>query len=163
MFVCSLVSFKDQKDDKYVVLVVDEFGGKGEFRFVGGGGSLVFLSQCCNVLPLLLYQQLTTFVFVVSLQFFPLRRFDTFSFFLYFFVANVLNFNVGDGVKFALPNIFWTRLSGKYGTKFYVRDNGIDLAITNAVEAIVSCLRSEDGYCTSPPEQAESMRGLGMR
>ena len=47
-----------QKDDKYVVLVVDEFGGKG----------------------------------------------------------NVLNFNVGDGVKFALPNIFWTRLQAKYGT-----------------------------------------------
>lgn len=48
----------DQKDDKYIVLVVDQFGGKG----------------------------------------------------------NVLNFNVGDGVKFALPNVFWTRLSGKYGT-----------------------------------------------
>ena len=47
-----------QKDDKYVVLVVDEFGGKG----------------------------------------------------------NVLNFNVGEGVKLALPNIFWTRLQGKYGT-----------------------------------------------
>ncbi len=49
---------EDQKDDKYIVLVVDEFGGKG----------------------------------------------------------NVLNFNVGEGVKFALPNVFWTRLSGKYGT-----------------------------------------------
>ena len=30
--------------------------------------------------------------------------------------GNVLNFNVGEGVKFALPNVFWTRLSGKYGT-----------------------------------------------
>mmetsp|Transcript_14216 Transcript_14216/g.41711 ORF Transcript_14216/g.41711 Transcript_14216/m.41711 type:complete len:218 (-) Transcript_14216:539-1192(-) len=49
---------EDQKDDKYVVLVVDQFGGKG----------------------------------------------------------NVLNFNVGDGMKFALPNVFWTRLQGKYGT-----------------------------------------------
>jgi hypothetical protein len=49
---------EDQVDDKYIVLVVDEFGGKG----------------------------------------------------------NVLNFNVGEGVKFALPNVFWTRLSGKYGT-----------------------------------------------
>jgi hypothetical protein len=47
-----------QKDDKYIVLVVDQFGGK----------------------------------------------------------SNILNFNVGDGVKFALPNIFWTRLSAKYGT-----------------------------------------------
>ena len=30
--------------------------------------------------------------------------------------GNVLNFNVGEGVKFALPNIFWTRLASKYGT-----------------------------------------------
>ena len=30
--------------------------------------------------------------------------------------GNVLNFNVGDGMKFALPNVFWTRLTGKYGT-----------------------------------------------
>ena len=30
--------------------------------------------------------------------------------------GNVLNFNVGEGVKFALPNVFWTRLSSKYGT-----------------------------------------------
>ncbi|KAI2494950.1 hypothetical protein MHU86_19551 [Fragilaria crotonensis] len=93
-----------QKDDKYVVLVVDQFGGRG----------------------------------------------------------NVLNFNVGDGLKFALPNIFWTRLSGKYGTTFYVKENGVDLAAINAIEAIVSCLRNEDGYCTSPPEQAPSLRTLGF-
>lgn len=77
-------------------------------------------------------------------------------------VGNVLNFNVGDGVKFALPNIFWTRLSSKYGTTFYVRENGIDIAVTNAIEAITSCLRSEDGFCTSPPEEAQSLRGLGF-
>jgi hypothetical protein len=59
------------------------------------------------------------------------------------------------GVKFALPNVFWTRLSGKYGTTFFVRDNGIDVAVENAIEAIVSCLRSEDGYCVSPPEQGQ--------
>jgi uncharacterized membrane protein YgcG len=93
-----------QKDDKYVVLVVDQFGGKG----------------------------------------------------------NVLNFNVGDGTKFALPNIFWTRLQAKYGNTFYVRDNGIDLAITNAIEAIVSCLRSEDQYCVAVPDTAPSLKSLGM-
>jgi hypothetical protein len=95
---------REGDDDKYIVLVVDEFGGKG----------------------------------------------------------NVLNFNVGDGVKFALPNVFWTRLSSKYGTTFFVKENGIDLAITNAIEAIVSCLRSEDQYCVNVPDQGMSMRSLGM-
>ena len=93
-----------QKDDKYVVLIVDQFGGKG----------------------------------------------------------NVLNFNVGDGMKFVLPNIFWTRLQSKYGNTFFVRDNGIDLAITNAIEAIVSCLRSEDQYCINVPEEGTSLKSLGM-
>ncbi|KAG7351187.1 TPM domain containing protein [Nitzschia inconspicua] len=96
---------EDQKDDKYVVLVVDQFGGRG----------------------------------------------------------NSLNFNVGDGVKFALPNVFWTRLSGKYGTTFYVKENGMDVAIENAVEAIVSCLRNEDGYCTAPPDEGQSLKSLGMK
>ena len=36
--------------------------------------------------------------------------------FFFFYTGNVLNFNVGEGVKFALPNVFWTRLQAKYGT-----------------------------------------------
>lgn len=94
----------DQKDDKYIVLVVDQFGGRG----------------------------------------------------------NVLNFNVGDGVKIALPNIFWTRLSGKYGTTFYVKENGVDFAVINAIEAITSCLRSEDAYCVNLPAEGQSMKTLGF-
>jgi hypothetical protein len=34
--------------------------------------------------------------------------------------GNVLNFSLGEGVKFALPNVFWTRFQAKYGTIFYV-------------------------------------------
>ena len=45
---------------------------------------------------------------------------------------------------------------------FFVRENGIDIAITNAIEAITQCLRSEDGYCTNIPEQGVSMRSLGL-
>merc|ERR1712127_1127309 len=85
---------EDQKDDKYIVLVVDQFNGKG----------------------------------------------------------NALNFNVGEGVKFALPNVFWTRLQGKYGSLFFIKENGIDIAITNAIDAIISCLRSEDAYCINVPD-----------
>lgn len=65
-------------------------------------------------------------------------------------------------MKFALPNVFWTRLQAKYGTTFYVRDNGIDLAIVNAIEAIVTCLRSEDAYCVNVPEEGVSLKSLGM-
>jgi hypothetical protein len=93
-----------QKDDKYIVLVVDQFGGRG----------------------------------------------------------NALNFNVGDGMKLILPNVFWTRLQGKYGSTFYVRDNGIDLAITNAVEGIVACLRSEQQYCIDVPEEGISLKSMGL-
>lgn len=92
-----------QKDDKYIVLVVDQFGGKG----------------------------------------------------------NVLNFNVGEGVKFALPNVFWTRLQAKYGTTFFVKENGIDIAVTNAIDAIVECLKSEDQFCVNVPDQV-SMKSLGF-
>uniref|UniRef100_A0A7S2W1Y3 TPM domain-containing protein n=1 Tax=Eucampia antarctica TaxID=49252 RepID=A0A7S2W1Y3_9STRA len=94
---------EDQKDDKYIVLIVDQFGGKG----------------------------------------------------------NSLNFNVGEGIKFALPNVFWTRLQAKYGTTFFVRDNGIDIAVTNAIDAVVQCLRSEDQFCVNVPEQV-SMKSLGF-
>lgn len=58
--------------------------------------------------------------------------------------------------------VFWTRLTSKYGTTFYVRDNGIDLAIQNAIEAIVTCLRSEDQYCVQVPDAAPSLKSLGF-
>ena len=45
---------------------------------------------------------------------------------------------------------------------FYVRENGIDLSITNAIEAIVSCLRSEDQYCVNVPDEGVSLKSLGM-
>ena len=38
----------------------------------------------------------------------------------------------------------------------------MDIAITNAVEAIVSCLRSEEEYCVDVPQEGLSLRSLGM-
>jgi hypothetical protein len=52
--------------------------------------------------------------------------------------------------------------AGENTQTFYVRDNGMDVAIQNAVDSIVSCLRSEDGYCTTPPDEAPSMKRMGM-
>ena len=45
---------------------------------------------------------------------------------------------------------------------FFVRENGIDLAITNAIEAIVSCLRSEEQFCVNVPDEGMNLRSLGM-
>ncbi|KAL1511109.1 hypothetical protein AB1Y20_005930 [Prymnesium parvum] len=66
-------------------------------------------------------------------------------------VANILNFNVGEGLKLNLPNQFWTRLQSTFGNNFFVRDNGEDVAITRAIDTIDYCLRDELAYCTDVP------------
>jgi hypothetical protein len=45
---------------------------------------------------------------------------------------------------------------------FYVKENGVDLAVINGIEAIASCLRSEDQYCVQLPQEGQSMRSLGF-
>lgn len=60
-------------------------------------------------------------------------------------LGNILNFNVGSNVDLAVPQSFWTRLAGKYGTPFYFEEAGPEASIVNAVSAINSCLREEEG------------------
>ena len=38
--------------------------------------------------------------------------------------GNILNFNVGTEVDLLVPQNFWSRLAGKYGTKKYWQNNG---------------------------------------
>mmetsp|Transcript_19350 Transcript_19350/g.57502 ORF Transcript_19350/g.57502 Transcript_19350/m.57502 type:complete len:237 (+) Transcript_19350:209-919(+) len=66
--------------------------------------------------------------------------------------SNILNFNVGDGLEEKLPTVFWSRLQGRFGTSRYWREQGEDVAISNAVEAISYCLLQEDG-CVDPPSR----------
>ncbi|KAL4451533.1 hypothetical protein ABPG75_007195 [Micractinium tetrahymenae] len=59
--------------------------------------------------------------------------------------GNILNFNVGENVDFKVPRSFWSRLAGRYGTKFYWQEKGQDVSIVNAVAAIDNCLREPIG------------------
>ena len=62
---------------------------------------------------------------------------------------NIINLNIGRNVEDTLSNLFWSRLTNKLGTTFYVREKGIDTAVLNAVEAITFCL--EDKECKDIP------------
>jgi len=42
-----------------------------------------------------------------------------------------------------------------------VKENGIDLSIENAVDAITSCLRSEEQYCVNVPDMG-TIKGFGF-
>jgi len=66
--------------------------------------------------------------------------------------SNMLNFNVAEGAKLQLPNTFWTRLQSTFGNTFFVKENGEDVAIRRAVDAIDYCLR-EDLGCVDVPLQ----------
>ena len=49
--------------------------------------------------------------------------------------ANILNFNVGDGLADVLPTPFWSRLQGRFGTSRYWREQGEDVLC--CAEAVV--------------------------
>ena len=55
--------------------------------------------------------------------------------------GNLLNFSVGDALFDLLPRTFWIELQTRYGNQFFVRDNGEDRAIIEALESIETCLR----------------------
>jgi len=70
-------------------------------------------------------------------------------------LGNILNFSVGANVDLEVPPSFWTRLSGKYGTKFYWQENGEEASISNAVSAIDACFRVDPGKLKCAKVQGE--------
>ena len=60
-------------------------------------------------------------------------------------IINVFTLSVVFAVTFFSlldpPQTFWSRLAGRFGTKFYWQDKGEDVAIVNAVAAIDNCMR----------------------
>ncbi|CAL8468422.1 g7962 [Coccomyxa elongata] len=69
--------------------------------------------------------------------------------------GNILNFNVGGNIDLRIPRNFWTRLSSKYGTKYYWQERGEGSAIVNAVSAIDTCAREPVGRLQCSKIQGE--------
>ncbi|PSN19917.1 methanol dehydrogenase [filamentous cyanobacterium CCP5] len=63
--------------------------------------------------------------------------------------GNLLNFSVGDAVYDLLPRTFWIELQTRYGNQFFVRENGEDNSILQALGSIETCLR-QDGCQVVP-------------
>jgi hypothetical protein len=63
--------------------------------------------------------------------------------------GNLLNFSVGDALFELLPRTFWIELQTRYGNQFFVRENGEDRAIIEALESIETCLR-QNGCAVVP-------------
>ncbi|NJP08277.1 MAG: TPM domain-containing protein [Leptolyngbyaceae cyanobacterium RU_5_1] len=63
--------------------------------------------------------------------------------------GNILNFSVGDDFYPLMPRVFWIELQTRFGNQFFVRENGEDQAIIEALESIKTCLRR--GGCQVVP------------
>ena len=63
--------------------------------------------------------------------------------------GNLLNFNVGDALFALMPRTYWVELQTRFGNQYYVRDNGQDAAIVDALAVVETCL--ERGGCQVVP------------
>ena len=67
-----------------------------------------------------------------------------------------LTFSVGQNIQLALPDVFFARLKQEYGRRSFVEARGEAASIIVACELILTCLRSEEGYCTTVPPASSS-------
>lgn len=63
--------------------------------------------------------------------------------------GNILNFSVGDAVYELLPRTFWIELQTRFGNLYFVREEGEDQSIIQALESVKTCLRQ--GGCRVVP------------
>jgi len=63
--------------------------------------------------------------------------------------GNILNFSVGDDLYPLLPRTFWIELQTRFGNQFFVRENGEDQSILQAIDSLKVCLRR--GGCKVVP------------
>ncbi|HYW19804.1 MAG TPA: TPM domain-containing protein [Nodularia sp. (in: cyanobacteria)] len=63
--------------------------------------------------------------------------------------GNILSFSVGDAVYELLPRTFWIELQTRFGNLYFVRDEGEDQAILQALSSVKGCLLQ--GGCSVVP------------
>jgi TPM domain len=63
--------------------------------------------------------------------------------------GNILSFSVGDAVYEFLPRTFWIELQTRFGNLYFVREEGEDQAILQAMGTVKSCLQK--GGCNVVP------------
>ena len=76
--------------------------------------------------------------------------------------GNLLYTRVNDSVYAKLPRSFWIELPNRFGTQFYVRENGADGAIFAAVNAIVNCTESGSRICKAVPGVSSDQLGVSV-
>ncbi|MBE9175253.1 TPM domain-containing protein [Synechocystis salina LEGE 06155] len=54
--------------------------------------------------------------------------------------GNLLAFSIGDEVYELMPRTFWIEMQARFGNMYYIRDNGENLAITEALDTVKGCL-----------------------
>jgi hypothetical protein len=63
--------------------------------------------------------------------------------------GNLLNFSVGDALYPLLSRTFWIELQTRFGNQFFVRENGGDQSILQALGSVETCLKQ--GGCNVVP------------
>ncbi|MGL5876141.1 MAG: TPM domain-containing protein [Xenococcaceae cyanobacterium] len=63
--------------------------------------------------------------------------------------GNILAFSIGDAVYELLPRTFWIELQTRFGNMYYVRENGENSAIADALDTVKECLLK--GGCNVVP------------
>ncbi|MDH6060461.1 TPM domain-containing protein [Chrysosporum bergii ANA360D] len=63
--------------------------------------------------------------------------------------GNILSFSVGDAVYELLPRTFWIELQTRFGNLYFVREQGEDQAILQALNSVQGCLLQ--GGCSVVP------------
>ncbi|WP_144868347.1 TPM domain-containing protein [Hyella patelloides] len=64
--------------------------------------------------------------------------------------GNILAFSIGDEVYELMPRTFWIELQTRFGNMYYVRENGENNAIVDAMNVVKGCLTQEGGCNVVP-------------